>query len=483
MLTRRNFLAAASAALPARRPNVVLVLVDQWRAQAAGYSGDANARTPALDRLAGESANFVNAISGCAVCSPYRGSLMTGQYPLTHGVFINDVPLAPKGPTLAQVFGAAGYRTGYIGKWHLLGSPDGAYGRRRAFVPREKRFGFDYWKAFECSHNYNKSEYFEGDDQTVRLWDGYDAIAQTRDACGFIERSARAADPFLLVVSLGPPHSPYGTAPESYRARYADRTIQLRPNVPEPVRRRSIEDLRGYYAHIAALDDCVARFTATLEKGGVAEDTILVFTSDHGDMLGSHGLTAKQHPWDESVRVPFLVRYPRALGRRGRVIRQPIDAPDIMPTLLGLAGLAIPGHVQGEDLSGVARGTRAEDPQRGALINMAAPFTQVRRCGFAPFRGLRTATHTYVRAISGPWLLYDNARDPYQMHNLCGRGEGKAALAILDRQLEARLKQVNDDFLPAAAYLERAGLQHYREANVPVGRCTSPWNDWQATWK
>ena len=294
--SRREFFGATAAAVvagghaisakPERRPNVVFVLTDQWRAQATGYAGDTNVRTPALDRLAGESVNFHNAVSGLPVCCPYRASLITGQYPRTNGVFINDVPLAPKGPTLGAVFSGAGYRTGFIGKWHLYGSPGGKNERRRSPIPREKRFAFDYWKVSECSHIYNHSAYYEGDDPTVRYWEGYDAIAQTADACEFIERHAKSAAPFFLTVSLGPPHSPYDTAPDRYKALYEQQPLEYRRNVPQEHRQAAAAIMRGYYSHIAALDDCVARFLSTIEKSGIAEDTIFVFTSDHGGHAG-----------------------------------------------------------------------------------------------------------------------------------------------------------------------------------------------------
>lgn len=493
--SRRQFLKTAAASAVAggralaaraeRRPNIVFLFGDQWRAQATGYAGDANAQTPALDRLAGESTNFVNAVSGLPVCCPYRGSLITGQYPLTNGVFINDVPLAPKGKTLGEAFKDAGYHTGYIGKWHLFGSPGGKNERRETFIPPDKRFGFDYWKANECSHNYNKSPYYEGDDQTKHYWSGYDAIAQTADACEFVTRQAKSADPFLLMVSLGPPHSPYGTAPQGYKAIYEERELQFRPNVPEAGRQKFAADMRGYYSHIAALDDCAAKLLGAVQQSGLADDTIFVFTADHGDMMGSQGLMAKHHPWDESIRVPFLLRYPRKLGKAGRQLRFPIDSPDIMPTLLGLAGVPIPGQVQGKDLSKLIAGKAGGDSREdnAALLSLPASFFAAQRCGWAEYRGLRTERYTYVRSIHGPWLLYDNEKDPYQMHNLCGKAEHKAIQSKLDKALDARLKLVKDDFLPGKTYLERAGLTHYREANMPVVGCVSPWGDWGPTMK
>jgi arylsulfatase A-like enzyme len=184
---------ATRAATSRKRPNVVYVFADQWRAQAAGYAGDKDVRTSHLDRLAGESANFENAVSCCPVCSPYRASLLTGQYPLTHGVFLNDVRLRSEAVSLAEVYQRAGYQTAYIGKWHLDGN------QRSAFIPRERRQGFEFWKVLGCTHSYNNSFYY-GDEDIRLQWDGYDAIAQTQEARQYIRARQR---PRFLVL-LGP---------------------------------------------------------------------------------------------------------------------------------------------------------------------------------------------------------------------------------------------------------------------------------------
>ena len=138
----------------ADKPNILFVIADQWRAQAFGFAGDPNVQTPHLDALQRESIDGVNAISGVPVCCPARASLLTGRRVLTHGVFLNDVPLNPDAVSLAKVLKQAGYDTGYIGKWHLNGAG------RSAFIPRERRQGFDYWKVMECEHNYNNSFYW-----------------------------------------------------------------------------------------------------------------------------------------------------------------------------------------------------------------------------------------------------------------------------------------------------------------------------------
>ena len=488
MWTRRNFLASAAAPAflprhrsPREKPNVLFILADEWRAQATGYSGDPNVKTPVLDQLASESVNFENTISSCPVCCPYRASLMTGQYPLTHGVFINDVPLQPKSVTLGESFAQAGYQTGYIGKWHLYGSPDGHYGRRLSYIPPEKRFGFQYWKACECTHEYNHSLYYQDDDRAPRYWPGYDAIAQTEDACQFITSHVEARDPFFLVLSLGPPHFPYATAPQKYQDLFENLSIVLRPNVPESAKKQATSILRGYYSHMAAVDDCLQRLLQTLHSLNAEEDTIVVFTSDHGDMMYSQGLPMKLYPWEESLRVPFLLRYPRRLGRRGRKSPLLMNAPDIMPTLLGLCNIARPTAVQGHDYSPMLLGHGATRPPASAFLNLPVPITQARTYGIGEYRGVRTREFTYVRSIHGPWLLYDNTRDPYQMHNLCHRPEVKQAQAALEADLRQWLTKLGDEFLPASGYLQRSGLTNYAETKVPVGFYRSPWGDWQSS--
>src|ERR1035437_7722611 len=153
-----------------RPPNIVFVLADQWRAEAFGYAGNPDIKTPNLDRLQREGVQFVNAVSAMPVCSPMRASLLTGQRPLTHGVFVNDVPLNPEAVTIGKVLRTAGYDTGYVGKWHVDG-----HGRLE-FIPRDRRQGFDYWKVLECTHDYNHSAYY-AEDPEKRYWEGYDDIA------------------------------------------------------------------------------------------------------------------------------------------------------------------------------------------------------------------------------------------------------------------------------------------------------------------
>jgi arylsulfatase A-like enzyme len=449
------FLAAACKQQP-DRPNLIFVFADEWRGQATGYMGDPNAHTPNLDALASRGIIFTTAVSGCPVCSPYRASLLTGQFPLTHGVFYNDKPLRTNSPTIAEVFKKAGYQTAYIGKWHLNGHQKGqsrADGRRSP-VPAERRFGFDFWKVCECTHDYNHSIYFDEND-SLHIWQDYDAIAQTRTAQNYIEAHGREK-PFILFISWGPPHDPYDSAPESYRARYSNTDkIQLRPNVPQAHTDIAREKLSGYYAHIAALDDCLGDLLQTISDSGLEENTIFVFTADHGDMLYSHGLTKKQKPWDESILVPFVLRFPPIQRTTGRTISTPINTPDIMPTLLGLCGLEVPATVEGEDLSDLLKGSQP-DSDRAVLLSCPVPFHQWNyRIGGKEYRGIRTKRYTYVCDLQGPWLLFDNLTDPYQTANLVNKTEQSSLQTKLEKILTEKLNERNDQFSPGMVYMKK----------------------------
>jgi arylsulfatase A-like enzyme len=392
--------------------------------------------------------NFTQAVSGQPVCTPARASLLTGQRPLTNGLFINDVPLDTGAVTIAKVLGAQGYSTGCIGKWHVDG-----HGRSN-FIPRERRQGFDYWKVLECTHAYNNSAYYADGPEKLK-WDGYDALAQTRDAQRFIEAQAKTAKPFLLWLAWGPPHNPYETAPEKYRAMYDPAKLKLRGNVPAEVEARTRKDLAGYYAHCTALDDAFGDLLATLEATGQAANTIIVFTSDHGDMLGSHALIRKQKPYEESARVPMLFRLPASLGINPRRLEGTINTEDVMPTLLRLCKVEVPKTVEGLDFTGYMRG--GADPSGGsAIVQCAAPFGEFTRAvGGREYRALRTKRYTYAEELSGPWLLFDNEKDPFQLNNLVGKPEAAALQAKLTAELKRKLAAQKDEFRPAADYIAK----------------------------
>jgi arylsulfatase A-like enzyme len=453
---------AEGEARVSRRPNVVFLFADQWRASATGYAGDPNIKTPNLDRLAKESVNFATAVSVCPLCTPYRAALLTGRYPTTTGMFTNDIPLPDKELCMGELFKSAGYETAYIGKWHV-----NAYGRF-SYIPPERRQGFDYWKVAECDHSYPQSHYYAGDSPEKKFWDGYDAYAQTKDAKQYIRDHAKETKPFLLVVSYGTPHFPHATAPKEYLDMYPPDSLQLPPNVSEGKRAAVLKELPGYYAHCTALDKCLGEVVQSLQESGIADNTILVFTSDHGEMMGAHDVrpTIKQYPWDESIRVPFLLRYPAAHGKAGKCVKTPLNTPDILPTLLALSGVGIPPEIEGADLSALVRtGDGASD--RAALIMNVWPNVDTKV--LKPYRCIRTSRYTYVLRLDGPWLMFDNQTDPYQMNNLVGKPEHIELQKQMNEQLQAELIKIGDDFRPSQYYLDKWAYKIKPNGDISYG--------------
>ena len=464
VMNRRQFLArtGAAALLPlisctpsAQKPNIVFIFADQWRAQDTGYAGNPIVRTPHLDELATNSVNFTQAVSGCPVCSPYRASLLTGQFPVSHGIFYNDKPLNADITSMGKLFAQAGYDTAYIGKWHLNGHQPGETYResRNRPVPAGRRQGFEFWRVRECTHAYMNSFYYDEQNEK-KVWQGYDAIAQTHSATEYIQQHPKDK-PFLMVLSWGPPHAPYHTAPHRYQELFSPSDIDLRQNVPPELQDKARKDIAGYYSHIATLDDCIGNVISTLNETGLAENTIVVFTSDHGDMLYSHGQIKKQQPWEESVRVPFLLRVPALHDSQGKTLDVPLNTPDILPTLLSLAGIEIPDSIQGDDLSGHIKGTATEHTEF-ALLSCPVPFHQWNyHHGGREYRGLRNKSFTYIRDLNGPWLLFDNQNDPYQLNNLVHNSHYSRLVEELDSKLADRLAAIGDEFLPGPVYMDR----------------------------
>lgn len=440
-----------------RRPNVIFVFADQLRSCSVGYAGQEPVQTPNIDRFAASGAIFRNAVSMIPVCGPYRACLVTGRTPLSTGGVLNDIALSTTETSIAHAFRDADYDTAYIGKWHLDG-PD----RTAPVPPGPRRQGFEFWMAANFEHNYHRSQYTDNDG-AVRFWKGWDTEAQTTETIRYLDSRKDNPDPFFLVLSWGPPHHPYRLAPKEYLDLYDPADIRGRPNCPDVPG----EDLWGYYAQTTFLDDQFKRIADALDERGMSEDTILIFTSDHGDMHGSHGVYKKQWPWSESILVPFALRYPGTVAP-GTVFDFPISVIDIMPTLLGLCGAAVPDTVEGVDLSPFIRGERSDAPESVLIMN-PCPFSVGDPRGpdqYPDYKGMRleyrgviTDRYTYVRTIDQPWLLYDNAEDPYQMTNLIDDPAHEDTRSRLEKLMRAHMERIGDEFLPREAYYERFGIE------------------------
>ena len=460
MLDRRTFLAAAAGVaaggscggpkLP--KPNILVLMPDQWRAMDLGAMGNAEVKTPNMDALAAGGALVRNVTANCPVCCPARGTLLTGRFGHEHGVDVNDASLPDEEVTIAETVRASGYRTGFVGKWHLEGGK-----RMPGYVRPERRQGFDFWAANICTHNYWNMQYFRDSPDPIQI-EGYSATAFTDAAIEFIRQDPQT--PFLACVQWGPPHNPY-VAPPEYMNMYDPNLLTMRENwkgsieIRPGVQNGGREDIAGYYAAITYIDDEVGRIVEALKETGQFENTVILITSDHGDMLGSQGTFLKRKPWAESLHVPGIVHYPEAVPS-GQELSLPFSHVDVVPTLLGLAGIDSPEGVSGLDLS-----AHLLSPEHGGRPDGEAPesvyaqsYTPTERSEFPAWRGVRTARYTYARHESEPWLLYDNETDPFQLENLVGKEEHAELQARLDGLTMEWFERTGDD------WRERADLPY-----------------------
>ena len=431
-----------------KKPNIVFILTDQWRGSALGYAGDPNVKTPHLDAFAKESVNFTNAVSVTPVCTPHRAALLTGRFPTTTGMFINDIYLPSEELCMAEIFKAEGYNTAYWGKWHLDG-----HGRDNNVMP-ERRQGFDYWKGAECDHNYNKEHYYANNDPEIKYWDGYSPFSIVEDANQYMSDHSKDKNPFLMVISLATPHYPHDSAPKKYKDMYPVDGIKLAPNVSKQWKDKALKELQGYYAHCTATDEAIGTVLEKIKELHLFDNTIIVFSADHGEMMGAHDVKpfVKQLAWDESIRVPFLISYPAIGKNKGVTVNAPINTPDMLPSLLGLSKIAIPKTIEGEDISELIKNP---DPNvdRAALVMGVSPFGG--NYNDDAYRAIRTKQYTYARTPNSPSMLYDNVADPYQMNNLLDKPEYKNVQKSLDDQLNKSLKDINDPFKDKAYYLKK----------------------------
>jgi len=428
----------------AGRPNILVVFADQLRGCSLGHVGQEPVVTPNLDRFAAQGLRMTRAVANCPLCCPMRASMLTGQHPLTHGVVGNDIRLREDGPSIARALGAAGYRTAYIGKWHLDG-PD-----RTGFTPPgPRRQGFEFWAACNCNHLYFEAYYYR--DTPEPIWiETYEPTAQTDLAIAYLREAARQPAPFCLFLSWGPPHCPYDQVPDRFARMYDPKAIPLRPNAENADGRI----VAGYYAHVTALDWNFGRILEALDKAGLAESTLVIFTSDHGDMLFSHNRGWKSKPWAESVIVPLIVRWSGVVPA-GHVETAPFGLVDLMPTLCAVAGAEIPAGVEGEAWPEMLLGRPGPRPRSTPIYLMLPAVPQ----SFPVWRGVVTERHTYARFADRPWVLYDDDEDPYQLRNLAEDEAKKGLRDELEEELRRWLDRTGDDFAAPEELVRRYGIE------------------------
>jgi len=440
-------------------PNLLIIHTDQQSAWTVSAYGQPLVETPNIDRIGREGARFEGFFTNSAVCTPSRGCLLTGRYPHAHGAYRNNIPLGRDQITLAHVLQGAGYETGYAGKWHLDGPPRPGWvhpERSMGFADNRYMFNRGHWKKIEERPVKEDQPmvfpYREiGDERT------YTTDWLTEKTLEFIRRPRSA--PFFHMVSIPDPHGPVevrapydtmyrpedmpipATFDQKHLPEWAERFRANGPYALENPRRE--EELRRrkalYCGEVRLIDDCVGRLLNDLERQGVLDETIVVFTTDHGDYMGDHGLHAKNQLYETVYRIPLLVRWPDKIPG-STVVEQVVSTVDVQQTILGLIGLEPCGHEQGRDASPLLRGEEIEWKNEAFIHH-----SSLERAGiFTPEFEL-----AYIKG--GEAILFDRANDPDQAHNLFHSPEYSEIVARLTERIVRHHEEVNS---PAVEWLK-----------------------------
>ena len=451
-----------------KKPNLIYIFADQLRYQSCGYAGDEKAKTPNIDAFANENINLCNAVSGHPVCAPYRASLFTGKYTTSTGMVINEIRMNTNHRCFAHVLNDNDYNTGYIGKWHLYADEWGNHlDPKNSFIPPgADRLGFDgYFAAYNFHHDfYGESAYYHLDTPEKIYADKFEPDFQTDLAIEKLTEFANSDKPFALFLSLGTPHDPWvkSNVPCEYYDKFKDVEFSLPKNylsendphadawasLNEQERAELTEWMRVYYAMTANLDDNFGRIMESVNNLGLSDNSIIVFTSDHGELFGAHGRRAKNIFYDEAVRVPFLMRIPGQ--NENKICNANFNTVDIMPTLLPLMGMSAPSEAEGSDISELLTKGTGKEPQCSLMMctGKTADFGDGNE-----WRAARTKQYTYAIFLSDKEEhLYDNIADPEQMNNLANNADFMQIKKELSLLMYDEMSKINDNFEPNTYY-------------------------------
>jgi arylsulfatase A-like enzyme len=448
---RRQFLGALAApaftATSAARPNIVFIYTDDQRWDALSCAGHPFLKTPNIDRLAREGALFRNAFVTTPLCSPSRASFLTGQYVHTHKVTGNgnNNALSHELMTFPRLLQRAGYETAFIGKWHM-GNDE---------TPRP---GFDRWVSFRGQGVYENPR-LNVDGLPVSA-NGYMTDILTGHAIEFLRRPH--AKPFLLYLGHKAVHGPF-TPAERHKNLYSDQPIPRAPSVKDtlegkPMLQRKVDEkprpaqvnaqlrgpndelVRNQLRTLQAVDDSVGEVLKTLGERGQLDNTIIIFTSDNGYFWGEHGLGDKRAAYEESIRIPMLVRYPKLI-KAGATLDESVLNIDIAPTLLELGGAAIPNTMPGRSMAPLWQGKRS--PWRNSFL--AEYFAEPQNPRIPSWQAVRSERYKYIHytELEGMDELYDLKADPYEMKNLIREPDAAGALSQMKTELQKLLKETS----------------------------------------
>jgi arylsulfatase A-like enzyme len=465
------------------RPNMIFVFPDQMRSSMQGFLGEEPVMTPNIDRFASQGLVLGQAVSNAPVCSPYRAMLMTGMYPIRNGVVSNctskakeyGIELKQDSRCWSDVLHDNGYNLGFIGKWHL-DSPHEPYIdcsnnsgdlKWNEWTPPERRHGFDYWYAYGTYDQHLKPMYWSTDAvrdsfKYISQWgpehEADMAIRYIRNEGGKLRDKKK---PFALVVSMNPPHMPYEQVPEKYVKRYDSRQAEIDAMIRHPAVADSADrwgkyfrkNIKNQLAMVTGVDEQFGRILEALKKAGMDKNTIVVFTSDHGDCLGKHGMISKSNPYEESMHVPFIIRWTGKIKPGNDDLL--FSVPDIYPTLLGLMGFEneIPREVEGTNYAGLLRGEKGVVRPTSQLYFMTdgqlynSPTGEKELFLKSGERGVRTERYT-LSIMRGPknkttTYLWDRRLDPMEMNNI-SYANPEVVKELVEKELIPWLRKTGD---------------------------------------
>ena len=439
-----------------KKTNLLIIHTDQQSRWTIGAYGGTAVPTPNIDRLADEGALFTNFFTNSAVCTPSRGCFVTGRYPHSHGAWSNNIPLNNEEVTFAKVLKHNGYDTGYAGKWHLDGTP------RPGWVHPQRCFGFEdnrwmfnrgHWKqiisrgsdnprVFTSGEAVGNSETYTTDwlkDRTI------DFLKQKRDK------------PFCFMLSIPDPHAPFPVRPPydtmfkpenmPIPANFADANIaewakenqDTYYNLNDTERESKLRKQRALYCGMVKLiDDCVGEIVAELENQRIADNTIIVFTSDHGDYLGQHGLFGKNIMYEDAYRIPMIIRCPEKI-RKGITVDSIFSTVDFQPTILKLMGCTPSGREEGCDKSAILAG-ETDSPTSEAHLYRDKDIV-----------GIVTADYWFGIHKTGEKILFDRKNDPWELNNLADDNTLQPIIKELSERIREHHKQLST---PASEWID-----------------------------
>lgn len=473
-----------------RKPNILFIFADQFRKQALGFMQQDQVITPNIDKFSQEALVFKNAVSSCPLCSPYRACMFTGKYPLSNGVFTNcktglDIMLKENDICLSDILYNEGYTNGYIGKWHL-DNPEmnecskplsGAVDWDAYTPPGAKRHHFDFWYSYGADDNHFTPHYWKDTHEQIKI-NKWSVEHETDVAIEYINK--HKDEQFALFLAYNPPHSPYNLVPNKYMEYYKDTKIKFRENVVwENIHCHTSEkfdytkeDLelitKQYFAAITGIDENFGRIIQSLKDNNIEDDTLIIFSADHGDMLGSHELMAKHVWYEESIGVPFIMKWKNSSLITGTTDIV-FESTDIMPTMLKLIGVNYPDTVEGKDISNIITSNNEISSQNkynsdkvaflsafpGRDIFLEEFKKQNKNPKDFGWRAIRTQDYTFVidlgylpQCTNAHKFLYDLKKDIYQLNPIeYENAEYKEIINDLEKRLIEWLKSQNDGIL------------------------------------